>query len=83
MRENGSLYKLSFRKESDNMTEAASTAASAADITSVLDVLKVVFEFIIESLSTIVGVIMANPLLLIPIGVVLTYTIIRVFKALF
>lgn len=65
------------------MTEAASTAASAADITSVLDVLKVVFEFIIESLSTIVGVIMANPLLLIPIGVVLTYTIIRVFKALF
>lgn len=60
-----------------------STAATTADITGVLDVLKVVFDFIIESLSTIVEVIMANPLLLIPIGVVLTYTIIRVFKALF
>lgn len=60
-----------------------STAATATDITSVLDVLKVVFEFIIESLATIVDVIMSNPLLLIPIGVVLTYTIIRVFKALF
>lgn len=59
------------------------TAASAEQITSVLNVLKVVFDFIIESLGTIVEVIMANPLLLIPIGVVLTYTIIRVFKALF
>lgn len=58
-------------------------AASAEQITSVLNVLKVVFDFIIESLGTIVEVIMANPLLLIPIGVVLTYTIIRVFKALF
>lgn len=60
-----------------------STAATTTDISGVLDVLKVVFDFIIESLSTIVEVIMANPLLLIPIGVVLTYTIIRVFKALF
>ena len=60
-----------------------STVATTTDITGVLDVLKVVFDFIIESLSTIVDVIMANPLLLIPIGVVLTYTIIRVFKALF
>ena len=62
---------------------AASTAATAEQITGVLEVLKTVFDFIIESLGTIVEVIMANPLLLIPIGVVLTYTIIRVFKALF
>lgn len=60
-----------------------STAATAEQITGVLEVLKTVFDFIIESLGTIVEVIMANPLLLIPIGVVLTYTIIRVFKALF
>lgn len=60
-----------------------STAATAEQITGVLEVLKTVFDFIIESLGTIVNVIMANPLLLIPIGVVLTYTIIRVFKALF
>lgn len=65
------------------MEETVSTAATTADITGVLDVLKVIFDFIIESLSTIVEVVMANPLLLIPIGVVLTYTIIRVFKALF
>ena len=60
-----------------------STAATAEQISGVLEVLKTVFDFIIESLGTIVEVIMANPLLLIPIGVVLTYTIIRVFKALF
>ena len=62
---------------------AAATAATAADVTSVLNVLKEVFTFIINSLTTIVNVVMANPLLLIPIGVVLTYTIIRVFKSLF
>lgn len=62
---------------------AASSAATAADVTGVLTILKEVFKFIIDALGDIVDVIMANPLLLIPIGVVLTYTIIRVFKALF
>lgn len=62
---------------------ATSTAATAADVTGVLTILKEVFKFIIGALGDIVNVIMANPLLLIPIGVVLTYTIIRVFKALF
>lgn len=62
---------------------AAPAAATAADVTGVLTILKEVFKFIIGALGDIVSVIMANPLLLIPIGVVLTYTIIRVFKALF
>lgn len=62
---------------------AAPAAATAADVTGVLAILKEVFKFIIGALGDIVSVIMANPLLLIPIGVVLTYTIIRVFKALF
>lgn len=62
---------------------ATSTVATAADVTGVLTILKEVFKFIIGALGDIVNVIMANPLLLIPIGVVLTYTIIRVFKALF
>lgn len=65
------------------MEAAASTAATAADVTGVLTILKEVFKFIIGAMADIVDVIMANPLLLIPIGVVLTYTIIRVFKALF
>ena len=63
--------------------ENAVTAATASDVTGVLTVLKSIFTFIIGCLSDIVEVIMANPLLLIPIGVVLTYTIIRVFKSLF
>ena len=62
---------------------AAPAAATAADVTGVLEILKEVFKFIIGALGDIVSVIMANPLLLIPIGVVLTYTIIIVFKALF
>jgi len=61
----------------------ALTAATASDVSGVLAILKEVFDFIITSLTTIVSVVMANPLLLIPIGVVLTYTIIRVFKSLF
>lgn len=62
---------------------ATQAVATSSDITSVLDVLKVVFEFMISSISTIVDVVMSNPLLLIPIGIVLTYSIIRVFKTLF
>ena len=65
------------------MENAVATAATGEQVSSVLSVLGQVFNFIINSLTTIVNVVMANPLLLIPIGVVLTYTIIRVFKALF
>lgn len=57
--------------------------ATGEQVSAVLSVLSEVFGFLVNSLSTVVNVIMSNPLLLIPIGVVLTYTIIRVFKALF
>lgn len=58
-------------------------AATSSDITSVLEILGSVFTFIIGKISDVVGVVMENPLLLIPIGVVLTSTIIAVFRRLF
>ena len=59
------------------------TAATAADVQGVLDVLKTVVTFLFSSITSLVDVVMANPLLLIPIGVILCYTTISVFKRIF
>ena len=59
------------------------TAATAEEVTGVLDVLKVVVTFLFNSITALVDVVMANPLLLIPIGVILCYTVISVFKRIF
>ena len=59
------------------------TPATGAEVTGVLTVLQTVFTFLISCIGDVVDVVMANPLLLIPIGVVLTYTIIRLFRSLF
>ena len=59
------------------------TASTAADIQSVLAVLGEVFTFLIGKIGDVVTVVMENPLLLIPIGVVLAYTIIAMFRNLF
>ena len=61
----------------------ALTAATSADITAVLGVLGEVFTFLIGKIGDVVTVVMENPLLLIPIGVVLAYTIIAMFRNLF
>lgn len=58
-------------------------AATATDVTGVLTVLESVFTFIIGKIGSVVTVVMENPLLLIPIGVVMTSTIIAVFRRLF
>lgn len=58
-------------------------AATAADIQSVLAVLGEVFTFLIGKIGDVVTVVMENPLLLIPIGVILGYTIIAMFRNLF
>lgn len=63
--------------------ESTTSTTIVEETQNVLDILAVVFDFMIGQLSTLVDVIMENPLLLIPIGVVLTYTIISVFKSLF
>lgn len=58
-------------------------AASSADVTGVLTILTDIAKAILNCVGTVVEVVMANPLLLIPVGCVMLYTIIAVFKRLF
>lgn len=58
-------------------------AATAEDITAVVNLLKGVSTAILGMVSEVVTVVMANPLLLIPIGVVMLRTVISVFRSLF
>ena len=59
------------------------TAAPGEQITSVLTTLTDIAKAILGCVGSVVEVVMANPLLLIPVGCVMLYTIIRVFKTLF
>lgn len=59
------------------------TAATGEQINGVLTILTDIAKAILACVSSVVQLVMANPLLLIPVGVVMLYTIIRVFKALF
>lgn len=59
------------------------TAATGEQITGVLTILTNIAKTILQCVSSVVEVVMANPLLLIPVGCVMLYTIIRVFKTLF
>ena len=57
--------------------------ATSANITSVLEVLKTIAVFILSLVSEIVNIVIASPLLLIPIGVVMLRTVISVFRSLY
>lgn len=57
--------------------------ATTEQITSVLEILKTIASFILQMVGDVVQVVMNNPLLLIPIGVVLLRTVISVFRSLF
>lgn len=57
--------------------------ATSTTITSVLTQLTEVFTWLIGKIGDLVGVIMAQPLLLIPIGITLSYVVVRFFKMLF
>ena len=59
------------------------TAATAANVTSVLEVLGAVFTYLFGKIGDIVEVIMSQPLLLIPIGITLGYVIFRFFRMIF
>ena len=61
----------------------ALAAATAADMQALLAVLGEVFTYVIGKISDVVTVVMENPLLLIPIGVILMATIIATFTRLF
>lgn len=58
-------------------------AASDASITTVLNTLGTIATFILEKVVAVVDIVMSQPLLLIPIGVVLLRTVISVFRSLF
>ncbi len=61
----------------------ASSAATAEQIKAVLDILKVIANYILDMVVGVVDLIMSQPLLLIPIGVVTLRTVISVFRSLF
>lgn len=58
-------------------------AATTASITSVLDILKAIANYILGMVGDVVALIMSQPLLLIPIGVVMLKTVISIFRRIF
>lgn len=58
-------------------------AATTEDIQAVLTILTDIASSVLDCIGGVVQVVMDNPLLLIPIGVTMLYTIINVFRRLF
>ena len=58
-------------------------AVTSTTIGDVLELLGAVFTYLISKIGDVVTVIMSQPLLLIPIGVVLASTILAFFRRLF
>lgn len=69
------------------LTETAggstATAATSASITEVMELLKTIASFILDMVVDVVDLVMSQPLLLIPVGVVMLRTVISVFRTLF
>ncbi len=59
------------------------TAATSASITEVMELLKTIASFILDMVVDVVDLVMSQPLLLIPVGVVMLRTVISVFRTLF
>lgn len=59
------------------------TPATEAEVTSVLAILQTIAEGILAMVGSLVELVMSQPLLLIPIGVILLYTVISVFRKIF
>lgn len=66
-----------------NFLEATPTVASSETIQAVITLLQGIATSILGMVGEIVNTVMAQPLLLIPIGVVMLRTVISVFKSLF
>lgn len=69
------------------LTESAGgstpTAATSASITEVMELLKTIASFILDMVVDVVDLVMSQPLLIIPVGVVMLRTVISVFRTLF
>lgn len=61
----------------------ALAVVSAEDLTAVLSVLKTVASFILEIAVSLAQTVVSEPLLIIPIGVVMLRTAISIFRSLF
>lgn len=59
------------------------TAATSASITEVMELLKTIASFILDMVVDVVDLVMSQPLLIIPVGVVMLRTVISVFRTLF
>lgn len=57
--------------------------ATVEQLTGVLELLGSVVTFFFGKIGSVVTIVMENPLLLIPVGVVMAYTVISIFKRLF
>ena len=66
-----------------NFLDATPTVASSETIQAVITLLQGIATSILGMVGEIVNTVMAQPLLLIPIGVVMLRTVISVFKSLF
>ena len=58
-------------------------AATTEDVQGVLTILTNIAGAVLKCIGSVVQVVMDNPLLLIPIGITMLYTIINVFRRLF
>ena len=58
-------------------------AATASGITAVLEVLGAVVTFFIGQIAALVTLVMSEPLLLIPIGITITFLVVKFFKYIF
>lgn len=54
--------------------------ASQADVSGVLGILKTIASGVLDMVKEVVNVILTNPLLLIPFGVIMLYTVIATAK---
>ena len=59
------------------------TPATEVEVTGVLAILQAIAEGILAMVGSLVELVMSQPLLLIPIGVILLYTVISVFRKIF
>lgn len=61
----------------------ANEVGTTATITSVLETLGAVFTYLMSQLGVLVSLIMEQPLLMIPIGITLSFVVVRFFRMIF
>lgn len=65
------------------MLLVAEVTTTGTGITAVLETLGAVFTYLMSQLGSLVSLIMEQPLLMIPIGITLSFVVVRFFKMIF